>query len=121
MFRLRDGPGPVDFEVGRPFFVRTHQALALLKTKEDSETGALEHTPHGGLRCAGNANPHIRLSWRGSRAPAGCVLGALAGASRRLLAGVLRQGAGHRAPGRGHGGACRADTGEQRAGGVMGS
>lgn len=32
---------------GRPQFMRTHWALALLMTKEDSEVGVLEHTAHG--------------------------------------------------------------------------
>lgn len=44
------GTGKVLWTVrsGRPQFVRTHWALALLMTKEDSEVGVLEHTPHGG-------------------------------------------------------------------------
>lgn len=60
MLRLRDVKDLWTLRSGRPFSVRTCQALALLETKEDSEVGALEHTLHGGLRCAGNANhtPH---------------------------------------------------------------
>ena len=109
----------------RPFFERTHWAPALLKTKEDGGKGwALEHTPHGGLRCSGNAEllspptPHqAELESLQDTCRGVCLAGALAGVSKGSP-WSLEQGkpAGPKAQVEGVEGTCGVDTGEQTQG-----